>query len=275
MKDKYRIGEIAKIKNIDPQTLRYYDKQGILSPDIIDEENGYRYYSREQFVDVDRVKFCKKLGLSLDEIKEFREVDDIHGTMKTLLKQQKRLEDEIKRITEQKSNVDDIISSIEVALEALSGDEEDSFSIEHNESIYGIREKCLQIKNWFEFEQILNGMMEKYPYYNRIGHNFKLIRVKELDLIGGSLGKWSEVIMPIDKEYVSEPNVEKIELGKCLVGYFRGGYHASEAMLCRVKKYMDTHNLKPKDKVYLVPIINSFILADEKEEVERIIIPIE
>ena len=49
MKDKelYTIGEVGRICGISAKALRYYDKIGIISPDHISEENGYRYYSRE------------------------------------------------------------------------------------------------------------------------------------------------------------------------------------------------------------------------------------
>ena len=42
-KDLYTIGEVGRICGISAKALRYYDKIGIISPDHISEENGYRY----------------------------------------------------------------------------------------------------------------------------------------------------------------------------------------------------------------------------------------
>lgn len=42
----FSIGEIAKLFNISTQTLRLYDRIDLLKPSHINEETGYRYYSR-------------------------------------------------------------------------------------------------------------------------------------------------------------------------------------------------------------------------------------
>ena len=49
MKEYYSIGETAKLLGVSTQTLRYYDREGILRPETINEETGYRYYSYMQF----------------------------------------------------------------------------------------------------------------------------------------------------------------------------------------------------------------------------------
>ncbi len=44
MRDMFLIGELAKLFNISTDTLRYYDKIGLLKPKY-DKDNGYRYYT--------------------------------------------------------------------------------------------------------------------------------------------------------------------------------------------------------------------------------------
>jgi len=66
-----KIGEMAKICNISVQTLRYYDKLGVLCADYIDQSNGYRYYKPEKIQILQKLLLLKKLNFSLDEIKHF------------------------------------------------------------------------------------------------------------------------------------------------------------------------------------------------------------
>lgn len=66
----FSIGEMSKLNNISIQTLRYYDKIGLLKPKVISEKSQYRYYSIEQFFQMDVIKYYKTLGLSLNEIKK-------------------------------------------------------------------------------------------------------------------------------------------------------------------------------------------------------------
>ena len=68
MKEYYSIGETAKLLGVSAQTLRYYDREGILRPNYINEQTGYRYYSYMQFHTIDRIKYLQGFGLSLEEI---------------------------------------------------------------------------------------------------------------------------------------------------------------------------------------------------------------
>lgn len=64
-----QIGELSKLCNISVKTLRYYDVEGLLIPDKIDEFTGYRYYSASKLEDCYRIIALKELGFSLDEIR--------------------------------------------------------------------------------------------------------------------------------------------------------------------------------------------------------------
>ncbi len=74
MQSYLSIGEVAKIRNIDVQSLRYYEKLGILIPAYVNPENGYRYYSLEQIMVLDTIILCIDLGIPLKKLKEY--VDD-------------------------------------------------------------------------------------------------------------------------------------------------------------------------------------------------------
>lgn len=49
--------------------MRYYDQRGLLQPDTIDPNSGYRYYSAEQLLVVQRIIDLKNRGFTLEEIK--------------------------------------------------------------------------------------------------------------------------------------------------------------------------------------------------------------
>ncbi len=70
MKEKklYSIGEVSKICNISTKALRFYDKIGIISPDMICKENSYRYYNKDTLLTVPVVKYYKQMGFKLEEM---------------------------------------------------------------------------------------------------------------------------------------------------------------------------------------------------------------
>jgi DNA-binding transcriptional MerR regulator len=67
-KKLYSIGEVSKICNISTKALRFYDKIGIISPDMICKENSYRYYNKESLLTVPVVKYYKQMGFKLEEM---------------------------------------------------------------------------------------------------------------------------------------------------------------------------------------------------------------
>lgn len=66
----FTAGELAKLFNISKQTLLYYDKIHLLSPDYI-SENGYRHYSIKQYLDLEIIVNLRNLNISIADIKEF------------------------------------------------------------------------------------------------------------------------------------------------------------------------------------------------------------
>ena len=67
-----KIGDLAKICNVSTQTLRYYDAEDILKPDIIDSSSGYRFYSVDAVEKYKKILFYKSICFSLDEIKKIQ-----------------------------------------------------------------------------------------------------------------------------------------------------------------------------------------------------------
>ncbi len=91
METYFSVGEISKLTNVPIQTLRYYDKMGLLKPAYINEQNNYRYYSLNQFIKIDLLKQCKLIGLSLKEIEELLKNEISVDSMLKLIYQQRKV----------------------------------------------------------------------------------------------------------------------------------------------------------------------------------------
>ncbi len=75
MKDEkyFSVGEVSKICNISKKALRYYDQIGLISPDMVSDENNYRFYNRKTLLSVPIIKYYKQMGFKLDEMRAFLE----------------------------------------------------------------------------------------------------------------------------------------------------------------------------------------------------------
>lgn len=86
---KFSIGQMAKMFDITPDTLRYYDKIDLLKP-YIQKENKYRYYSYNHIDLLSLILWAKQIGISLSDIKTIIESEDL-DKYKTLLEKQQEL----------------------------------------------------------------------------------------------------------------------------------------------------------------------------------------
>ena len=71
------IGKAAEMSHLSVATLRLYDELGLLKPKYKDPETGYRYYDIAQNARLDMIVYMKELGMSLTEIGDVLEKEDI------------------------------------------------------------------------------------------------------------------------------------------------------------------------------------------------------
>lgn len=76
MKQLFKIGAFSKLCRVSVRTLRHYEEQGLLNPYAVDPFTGYRTYHLCQAQDVGNILHLKRLGLSLEEIREVIERRD-------------------------------------------------------------------------------------------------------------------------------------------------------------------------------------------------------
>ncbi|MDQ8203809.1 MerR family transcriptional regulator [Pelagicoccus sp. SDUM812003] len=69
----YSIGEFSRIARVTVKALRLYHDRGLLVPDFVDPESGYRYYAPDQVSDARVIQALKAMGFSLAEIKQLLE----------------------------------------------------------------------------------------------------------------------------------------------------------------------------------------------------------
>lgn len=73
MEDSFYIGELAKRTALAPETIRYYERLGLMGP-VERTESGYRLYTREDAEKLRFIQNAKSYGLSLQEIKRLQEI---------------------------------------------------------------------------------------------------------------------------------------------------------------------------------------------------------
>lgn len=105
------VGQMAKLNHVSDQTLRLYDRIGLLSPSVRGE-NGYRYYELRQSAVLDIIQYMKSLGISLQEIKAQLERQDLDWIESVLREKQRQTQENMHRLKCQHSALTRTIESI-------------------------------------------------------------------------------------------------------------------------------------------------------------------
>jgi len=151
MKDKFLIGELAKMFNISTDTLRHYDKKNLLKPEQ-DAENNYRYYDVTSMFKLSRILFLKNLDISLNEIEDYMQNKNADRLFGMLKKKDAELDLKIQQLTNLKNKINSKLDLFEYAKTKL-----DDISIVTLESRKGIFLKTYGIKDSAAVKEIFKN----------------------------------------------------------------------------------------------------------------------
>lgn len=85
----FSIGEVSKIFHVSVSSLRHYENIGLLKPEYIDSDSGYRYYSVRQFEALNSIRYLRELDMPLMEILDFLSNKDVELIENKLVEQRK------------------------------------------------------------------------------------------------------------------------------------------------------------------------------------------
>lgn len=76
----YRIGELAKLADVTPDTIRYYEKQQMMDHEVR-TEGGFRLYTENDLQRLKFIRYARQLGFTLDSIRELYRSELILSTI--------------------------------------------------------------------------------------------------------------------------------------------------------------------------------------------------
>ncbi len=102
---KLSIGQMAELNHISEQTLRLYDKEGLLVPRCVDPVTGYRYYHIIQSAKLDLIQNMKVYGMTLRQIRSFLDSNDPAALRALLSEQADSIEERIRQLRRSQSAI--------------------------------------------------------------------------------------------------------------------------------------------------------------------------
>lgn len=269
-KELFQIGDVAKLFHLSVGTLRHYEKSGLLQPEYIDPQSGYRYYSTRQFECLNTIRYLRVLDMPLDQIGEFlknRDVDRI----------QELLEAQKEAVIRKKQELEIIERKIENRLrqleEAVSADlDEIQLKDFPKRRIAWIRNK-VSPETYLDLEmsirQLDGQQKDAVVFLGKIG-----VGLAKEQLMESQFEPYDVVFLLLDPEDEYEGDVEELPVEHCLTVRFRGSHKEAAARYERLMSYAREHQLQIAGFSKEITIIDNGLTEDTDKFVTEIQIPV-
>lgn len=120
MKNYFSISEAAKMAGMTSETLRHYDRIGLVKPGKRDEWTGYRYYSKEDIIRLSTIQALRYMDLSLAEIKRVLQLDNLEEVVAFLRQAEQQADDKIAKLQYAKKKIRTARSDYEKKLHGMT-----------------------------------------------------------------------------------------------------------------------------------------------------------
>jgi DNA-binding transcriptional MerR regulator/effector-binding domain-containing protein len=249
MQNKLSIGEMAKLRHVTVDTLRHYDKIGLLKPYHIDPDTGYRYYSISQYEVLGTIKELRTIGFSLEEIKQFLTNRNVKKSVQLLQKSMDDLQGKIKKLQDihhilitRIYNIEHFTSSYKNSDIVIKQFEEREYiqlarpvSWEDTENLY---------LGFLELENMIGGIIPVLAS-NKFGDFIKeeyFDEIRKSSDFSRNLSEYQSQVFILVQDEKSEQPTKKLDKGIYICSYYGGIVRGK--MLPQLKKllhYCDTH----------------------------------
>lgn len=270
MKNRFTIGQMAQLHNIPVKTLRYYDKIGLFKPIEVDENNGYRYYSTEQFEKLNTINYLKVLGISLKEIKNLLEVRDIDYFLKQLEKQKEITENKIRELELIRKVVDNRIKEITKARK-INNLETVILKTIDERKIFSLKE---DINSEHELEISLRKLENKINRRSTIIIGKVGLTVSIENLTKKNFHEYNSIFILAEEDTCYQQLVSILPHGQYACLYYRGNHSESEKYYEKLLDYLEENNYKIIGDSIERTMINEFISKNKDDYLTEIQIPV-
>jgi DNA-binding transcriptional MerR regulator len=257
MKKYYKINEISKLYGIGKDSIRYYEKLGILKPRR--DENDYRRYSLKEMYKLNMIRDLRSLDFTMEQIKEYLENQCVRNTLEMLNQEKKYLQKEQKILKAREKRIQERIIDISQSLEV----ETDKVTIKEIKDRY-----CVQLNEHITRDEEIDFLMKKLEQKHEekirdFGNQIIGAFYDMEDIISGSGSIYESIFFELDKK--TKDYDFFLPAGKYLSYYYRGTYDQNQECCKRVLKYAKDNKVKHDGKLFEFYHIDNRDTIDERE----------
>lgn len=268
------IGEFSKICGVSTKTLRYYDEIGLINPDEINYENGYRYYSIHQLKKMLFINRLKSYHFSLEEIKTIFEWEEDHSEDKlrsALSHKRREMQEKLNAVELVLKQMTHDISSLEKGIPLMTYLDRIEVQLVESQPL-----KILSIRR----------MMSSNDYAQGYGKFFNIlyekIATEKLTLLGKPMtiyhsaeydpaGNDTEFAIPIAE---TKAGSRELPGGLCAKSVYRGEYPELTSVYAKLREWIEIEGYALVNSPYEVYVTDPNRITEPTDVVTEVYFPI-
>ena len=269
--DLFQIGDVAKMFHLSVGSLRHYEKIGLLKPEYIDAETGYRYYSTRQFECLNTIRYLRALDIPLPKVADFLKNRDVNKIRKmlgqqkeTVISRQRELQVIERKINNRLQQLEDALSSELNTIKIIQTEER---------RISWIR-GSLSINSYLDLETSIRQLEKQQKnavvFLGKVG-----VGITKEQLLNKQYDRYGMVFLILDKEDFYDGKVDKLPEETCVSIRFCGSHKEAPAYYRKLDGFISEHRLKITGFSKEITMIDYGITNDTNQFVTEIQIPVE
>ena len=267
----FRIGEVARLFHLSVSTLRHYERLGLVTPERVDPDTGYRYYSARQFEALNTVRYLRALDMPLEEISDFvhnRDLDNI----------QAKLRQQRETVARKRAELERVQRKIDARLEQL--EEARHCDLDHIRLVEAAPCRIvwvggsLTIRDYHDMELPVSRLSrdeeEAVVFLGKVGLGLSVQALER-----GEFDRYDGIFLVLDRADRFAGETVDLPGGRCAQVRFRGSHREAPAQYRRLMDFLAEENLRPAGFAREITLIDYGVTDDPSQFVTEITVPVE
>lgn len=269
-KELFSIGEVAGMFHLSVSSLRHYEDVGLISPEYVAEDSGYRYYGARQLEVLNSIRYLRALDMPLSEIADFLGNRDVEIMEEKLLLQKSSViakQEELKRI---ERKIDNRLKMIEDAKASII----DTVTLTQRDACRMVWVgDALKIKGFLDMEAPMRRLereqAEALVFLGKVG-----LGIAPESLMMGKFDEYDGIFLILDDEDHFEGEVTQLPKASCATIRFCGSHAEAPIQYKKLMDYISEHKLQISGFSREITMIDYGLTNDVSRFVTEISIPV-
>ena len=266
----FSIGDVAKLFHLSVSSLRHYEAAGLLQPEWVDPQTGYRYYSTRQFEVLNTIRYLRALDMPLPEIADFLRDRDV-GRIEEKLRLQRetviRKQQELRRIERKIENrLQQLHTAQTCPLDTVELVEAAACRIVWMESSMKI-EGYLDMETWIR--KLDSSDAEAVVFLGKVGVSLSGEHLRQ-----GRYTPYDGIFLVLDEEDNYNGEVQQLPQALCVRIRFRGSHAQAPEQYEKLTAYIAAHQMEVAGFSREITMIDYGLTNDLQKFVTEISIPV-